>query len=150
MKLNNKGFAITGILYGLLILFALLVGSYLTILTAKKNRLDGIVTDIENKYNSDGPSGSKIIEDPDGRTMSSLDYTIDGDSTCIFSIYSEAYGLKECTVEVNKGVKLSFDGDNDGIVKADDKTIEFTDGDCNQANAYGNFRYITKLIINYK
>ena len=52
MKLNNKGFAITGILYGLLILFALLVGSYLTILTAKKNRLDGIVTSIEEEYNA--------------------------------------------------------------------------------------------------
>ncbi len=52
MKLNNKGFAITGILYGLLILFALLVGSYLTILTARKNRLDGIVENIENEYNN--------------------------------------------------------------------------------------------------
>lgn len=51
MKLNNKGFAITGILYGLLILFALLVGTYLTILTAKKNRLDGIITSIEEEYN---------------------------------------------------------------------------------------------------
>lgn len=51
MKLNNKGFAITGILYGLLILFALLVGSYLTVLTARKNRLDGIVENIENEYN---------------------------------------------------------------------------------------------------
>lgn len=52
MKLNNKGFAITGILYGLLILFALLVGSYLTVLTARKNRLDGIVENIENEYNN--------------------------------------------------------------------------------------------------
>lgn len=52
MKLNNKGFAITGILYGLLILFALLVGSYLTILTARKNRLDGIVENIEDEYNN--------------------------------------------------------------------------------------------------
>ncbi|MGM9876620.1 MAG: hypothetical protein ACI310_05280 [Bacilli bacterium] len=51
MKLNNKGFAITGILYGLLILFALLVGTYLTILTAKKNRLDSIITSIEEEYN---------------------------------------------------------------------------------------------------
>lgn len=51
MKLNNKGFAITGILYGLLILFALLVASYLTILTARKNRLDGIISDIEEEYN---------------------------------------------------------------------------------------------------
>lgn len=51
MKLNNKGFAITGILYGLLILFALLVGSYLTILTARKIDSDGIVENIENEYN---------------------------------------------------------------------------------------------------
>lgn len=50
MKLNNKGFAITGILYGLLILFALLVGSYLTILTAKKNRLDGLIEANEEEY----------------------------------------------------------------------------------------------------
>ncbi|MDD7150482.1 MAG: hypothetical protein PUH43_00910 [Clostridium sp.] len=150
MKLNNKGFAITGILYGLLILFALLVGSYLTILTARKNRLDGIVENIENEYNSDVPSGSKTIEDPDGRTMSTLNYTMDGDSTCIFSIYSEAFGLKDCVVEINKGVELSFDGDTDRTIKANGKTIEFEDGDCDQANAFGNFRYITKLVINYK
>lgn len=48
MKLNNKGFAITSVLYGLLILFVLLVGSYLTILSAKKNRLDNITQDIDN------------------------------------------------------------------------------------------------------
>lgn len=51
MKLNNKGFAITSILYGLLILFALLVASYLTILTARKNRLDDIIENIEKEYN---------------------------------------------------------------------------------------------------
>ena len=50
MKLNNKGFAITSVLYGLLILFVILVGSYLTILVAKKNRLDKISEEINNKY----------------------------------------------------------------------------------------------------
>lgn len=47
MKLNNKGFAITAVLYGLLILFVFLVGSYLTVLTAKKNRVDKITEEIE-------------------------------------------------------------------------------------------------------
>ncbi len=51
MKLNNKGFAITSILYGLLILFALLVASYLAILTSRKNRLDDIIENIEKEYN---------------------------------------------------------------------------------------------------
>lgn len=50
MKLNNDGFAITSVLYGLLILFVLLTGSYLTLLGVKKNRLDIITSDIENKY----------------------------------------------------------------------------------------------------
>ena len=48
MKLNNKGFAITSVLYGLLILFVILVGSYLTILVAKKNRLDTIPRSTNN------------------------------------------------------------------------------------------------------
>lgn len=50
MKLNNRGFAITSVLYGLLILFVLLTGSYLSILGAKKNRLDVITSDIEKRY----------------------------------------------------------------------------------------------------
>ena len=50
MKLNNRGFAITSVLYGLLILFVLLTGSYLTLLGTKKSRLDTIASDIENKY----------------------------------------------------------------------------------------------------
>ena len=52
MKLNNKGFAITAVLYGLLILFVMLVGSYLMILSARKNRLDSIVGTIEKEYNN--------------------------------------------------------------------------------------------------
>ena len=62
MKLNNKGFAITGILYGLLILFALLVGSYLTVLTARKNRLDGIVENIENEYNGNDKAKKTLTQ----------------------------------------------------------------------------------------
>lgn len=50
MKLNNKGFAITAVLYGLLILFVVLVGSYLLVLSAKKDRIDNIVSEIENSY----------------------------------------------------------------------------------------------------
>lgn len=50
MKLNNKGFAITSILYGLLILFVLMVGSYLIVLSVKKNNLDKITESIEVDY----------------------------------------------------------------------------------------------------
>lgn len=50
MKLNNKGFAITAVLYGLLVLFVILVSSYLLVLSAKKDRIDTIVNEIENSY----------------------------------------------------------------------------------------------------
>ena len=51
MKLNRKGFVITAILYGLLLLFVMLVSSYLLVLSARKNRLDNIVKGVEGKYN---------------------------------------------------------------------------------------------------
>ena len=50
MKLNNKGFAITSVLYGLLILFVVFTGTYLSLLGSKKNKLDNITKDIEAKY----------------------------------------------------------------------------------------------------
>ena len=46
MRLNNKGFAITAVIYGLLILFVILVSSYMTILSARKNRVDNLEKDI--------------------------------------------------------------------------------------------------------
>ena len=50
MKLNNKGFAITAVLYGLLILFVILIGSYLTLLGTKKSRIYTVTSDIEKDY----------------------------------------------------------------------------------------------------
>ena len=50
MKLNRKGFVITAILYGLLLLFVMLVSSYLLILSAKKNRIDNLVKNAEDRY----------------------------------------------------------------------------------------------------
>ena len=44
MKLNNKGFAITSVLYGLLILFVVLTSTYLAILSSKKYNID-IITE---------------------------------------------------------------------------------------------------------
>lgn len=43
MKLNNKGFAITAILYGTLILFLMLMLSMLGILSTYKDRLEILI-----------------------------------------------------------------------------------------------------------
>ena len=48
MKLNNKGFAITSVLYGLLILFVVLTSTYLAILSS--NNIDKITEDLEEDY----------------------------------------------------------------------------------------------------
>ena len=53
MKLNNKGFAITTVLYGLLILFVVLVSSYLLVLSVKKDRIEELTSDIEKEYRKD-------------------------------------------------------------------------------------------------
>lgn len=58
MKLNNKGFAITSVLYGLLILFVVLTSTYLAILSSKKNNIDRITEDLEEDYfNSNSSNG---------------------------------------------------------------------------------------------
>lgn len=77
MKLNNKGFAITAVLYGLLILFVILVSSYLLVLSAKKDRIDELVNEIEDSYNSLSPSvGDYVLYTP---TISS--YKVDSSKT---------------------------------------------------------------------
>ncbi len=65
MKLNNRGFAITAVLYGLLILFVILVSSYLLILSAKKNRLDNLIEDAENIYNGVSSVDNNIDDNDD-------------------------------------------------------------------------------------
>ena len=58
MKVNNKGFAITSVLYGLLILFVVLTSTYLAILSSKKNNIDKITEDLEEDYfNSNSSNG---------------------------------------------------------------------------------------------
>lgn len=50
MKLNNKGFAITAVLYGILILFVFTTSTYLIALSMKKDRLTSVTDDIANEY----------------------------------------------------------------------------------------------------
>ena len=60
MKLNNKGFAITAVLYGLLILFVILVSSYLVVLAAKKERIDYLFNEIESEYSNNSSLGGYV------------------------------------------------------------------------------------------
>jgi len=64
MKLNNKGFAITAVLYGLLILFVVLTSSYLLVLSAKKDRVEKLAEEIESSYTGiQGSTNYKKLND---------------------------------------------------------------------------------------
>lgn len=115
MKLNNKGFAITGILYGLLILFALLVASYLMVLTARKNRLDNIITDIEEEYNNSNMTAEDehngtfytitIVQSANTTTTLSSDVVNNGSS---YSYEFEPYLLFDSDITTGVSTSYSF------------------------------------------
>ena len=49
MRLNNKGFAITGILYFVLIMFLMIISSLLLVLKTRINRLTDLNTTINEE-----------------------------------------------------------------------------------------------------
>ncbi len=100
MKLNNKGFAITSVLYALLILFVLLVGSYLTILVARKNRQDKITSQIENKYYFSHTSNEITIDDIS---------TFKAPYTGKYIINYEGNTEDDCYIYLVKGMKIDAD-----------------------------------------
>lgn len=71
MKLNNKGFAITGILYTVLILFLLLLSSLLLMLTTRINRLIKLTDNINKEVeNNNVINISEYLEDSNENKMS--------------------------------------------------------------------------------
>ena len=103
MKLNRKGFVITAILYGLLLLFVMLVSSYLLVLSARKNRLDNIVKGVEGKYNQ------RIVH------VVLTDHTLSDFSN------NTIYRLENGSMEDEKGNNMNYEGDfvvnNNGTLK---------------------------------
>lgn len=47
--MNNKGFAVTGIIYGIMLLFVLVVTSFLTIIVGRNRRVDTLVGGVYDK-----------------------------------------------------------------------------------------------------
>lgn len=114
MKLNNKGFAITGILYTVLILFLLLLSSLLLMLTTRINRLikltDNINKEVENnkvinisEYSSDS-NENKMSNPIDGNKYfitsyrGRYEFVINNGKTC----YS--YLPENTLLSINNGI----------------------------------------------
>lgn len=114
MKLNNKGFAITSVLYGLLILFVSLVGTYLTVLLSKMNRLNNISDDINENY------GFNRIKEVN---ITNFPYTTEYTGKYIFEIEEINH---DCTTYLNKNIEVKYNNEN--------LNIEFIEKDCNDRN----------------
>lgn len=133
MKLNNKGFAITAVLYGLLILFVILIGSYLLVLSAKKNRVDTITSDLEQEYLID-----KALDN------FSFPLTIPTDGIYVFSLTdNKGTVYPECTLtnSLNANNIVTFDNG----LKKENKHLEFTDDECNSINEHRGDKYVVTV-----
>ena len=107
--MNNKGFAITSIIYGLMLLFVLAVTSFLSILIGRNRRMDALV---EGVY--DTVSYEEINVDIGMFSEETKTYVTDKKGLYKFDINGN-----ECVVYLPKGVVLVdsntklFDGSND-------------------------------------
>ena len=115
MKLNNKGFAITGILYTILVLFLLLLSSLLALLSSRINRLIALTDSINNEieYNNNieineiqSDSNEYEMSNPIEGTVyyitsyrGKYEFTINDNATICY-----AYLPKDTLLTINSGV----------------------------------------------
>lgn len=106
-KLNNKGFAISGIVYSLLLLFVILLYAILSILANRKVILDQTKKDLLDEINGESETGSS-----DNSGGGIIDYVF----ADLMAQYDGTRDFKN-----NKWIDLTGNG-NDGAVKGFDKS----------------------------
>ena len=115
MKLNNKGFAITTILYGTLILFLMLMLSMLEILSTYKDRLEMLIEnangarDIIN-YNNIGYFDLNTVPSASDR----MTYSINDEVITVTAAKSDGYGYVPYYVDLIKDKNYIFHCDTNG------------------------------------
>lgn len=110
--MNNKGFAITGIIYGLMLLFIVLVTSFLTILIGRNKRIDAL---LEGAYSSVEYKNIKVSYKSDGYF-----YESEGEGTEEKKITVDIEGLEEGDDKdifiTSKKAKYTFTINNDECI----------------------------------
>lgn len=138
-KLNNKGFAITGILYTLFILFILTIFSVLNGLQTKKNVLEESTLKLETSYQGEDVTGdSSVGVSPSiksGKALVSGKYT--------FRFYINDNSDIICYSYLNKGDSL------------DKENITYIPTDCNkykkvESNNLGKIRIELESIYSFE
>lgn len=106
LKLNNKGFAITGILYTLFILFLLILVSLLGGLKSKQNLLMNSVDSFENKYQLSPVCNTKDTCNNNSVVSSGI---IKYSGKYIFRSIDSAIADQTCTAYLKKGTNIIND-----------------------------------------
>lgn len=126
-KLNNKGFAITGILYTLFVMFLLLMLSVLSGLSSKKNLLEKVTNDYEDTYLGtpiEEPNKiTAIIES--GEAIVTGKYIFEFETPLVESGTEEKTKV-QCSTYLKKGTSLT------------DSEIIYTPEDCNNYDVERN------------
>lgn len=111
MKLNNKGFAITGILYFVLIMFLMIISSLLLMLKTRINRL----TDLNDTINSEVELKENIVD------VDVESYITNLRGKYIFQITKSMEPNKNCYSYLPKNSLLIL---QDGIIKYKIPTLD--------------------------
>ena len=130
--MNNKGFAISGILYSILLLFLMLLLSLLHVLITRINRLTSLV----EKVNSDVEDIGCASSDPSSCTGDLVYDPEYGDSDTFFTTKIRGkYTLKindsdECFMYLPKNISLIVEDGKIKYIKPNDEgVIDVTSGD---------------------
>lgn len=104
MKLNNKGFALTSIIYMLIVLFLLLLLLILSNLASRKVVLDKLKYDVKNRFSQGG------VVAPLGRTVGEI---------ISFNLTDSGDGLYRSNIELDKFIYKGSNPNNYIFIKED-------------------------------
>ena len=129
--MNNKGFAISGILYSILILFLMLLLSLLSVLITRINRLTELVNEVNAEVEDVGCASSAAS------CKGTIEYNSDiADSNTLYTTKVRGkYTLKindsdECFMYLPKNISLIVEDGKIKYIKPNDEgVIDVTSGD---------------------
>ena len=124
-------------------MFVVLVSSYLLVLSAKKDRVDDLVNNIEDEYKENLSCNTTIKN-------ISFPYNTINEGIYIFNITDSSTNTsKDCEVQLEKDVTIEY---KDGNIKINNSgvlsDITFDTSDCNNINTSSNIASINKVTYN--
>ena len=134
MKLNNKGFAISVVLYSVLILFMLILVSYLTILSGMKKFNAKTLSSINEVMKEEVIEIDKILNDKE--------YYL----TTIRGNYLIELGNKNCYIYLSKNVVLV---NKDNVLYINNELINSNNYICNNMSDSNNIDNSIKIVSVY-